>query len=304
MIRQIHLDIEIAANQKQLLSCDEKELPCICHYAVNQQNFAQDVGWHWHEMIEIDYVTSGILEFRDQNRILRLKKGEAVFINANLLHAYHVSAGAEYYVLLFDPRLISGHFGSVFDLKYTSPVINNRNLTSLHLVPDGEVSVSMIGELFHAMNAMRDEKPGFEFQVRESMSRFWLSLFEETENLRAVGKPVSYQDAERIKKMLQYIYDHFSEPVTLGDIAASAGIGERECTRCFRHTMKEPPIRYLTRYRLQMAAKALLDTSELVSVIAEKCGFVSDSYFGKSFRTMFGDTPRQFRKKHALQSLQ
>jgi len=106
------------------------------------------------------------------------------------------------------------------------------------------------------------------------------------------------RDLDRMKVMLQYIYAHYSEPVTLDDIAATAGISTRECARCFRRAINRPPVRFLIEYRAQMAAMMLIRTDNSISSIAEQCGFVSDSYFGKIFKEIYSCTPRDYRKAH------
>ena len=105
-------------------------------------------------------------------------------------------------------------------------------------------------------------------------------------------------DLERMKFMLQYIYAHYSEPLGLEEIAGAAGISPRECTRCFQRSINRPPIRCLIEYRAQMAAMRLERTDDSISTIAEQCGFVSDSYFGKTFKDIYGCPPRDYRKKH------
>ncbi|MGI6012074.1 MAG: helix-turn-helix transcriptional regulator [Ruminococcus sp.] len=48
--------------------------------------------------------------------------------------------------------------------------------------------------------------------------------------------------------------------------------------------------------RIQMAAQMLLRSSDSITEISEKCGFSSDSYFGKIFRERMKVTPREYRK--------
>ena len=98
--------------------------------------------------------------------------------------------------------------------------------------------------------------------------------------------------------MLQFIYSNYSEPIGLDEIAGAAGISPRECSRCFHRAIDRPPIRFLIEYRAQMAAIKLERTDDSISSIAEQCGFLSDSYFGKTFKDLYGLSPRDYRKKH------
>jgi AraC-like DNA-binding protein len=157
----------------------------------------------------------------------------------------------------------------------------------------------MIELILQLTDTLRDEPEGFELTVREIISRFFILLLKETEEIRITEKKGNERDLERMKPMLQYIYAHYNEPLGLEEIAGSAGIGPRECTRCFQRSISRSPVRFLIEYRAQMAAMRLERTDESISSIAERCGFVSDSYFGKIFKDIYGCTPRDYRKKHS-----
>ena len=95
-------------------------------------------------------------------------------------------------------------------------------------------------------------------------------------------KTVSSQGEERIKKMMLYIRDHYSEKISLEEIAVSANISGRECLRCFRDMLNISPFGYLMDYRIRRAAGLLRETDRTVTDIAFTCGFFGTSYFGKS----------------------
>ena len=53
------------------------------------------------------------------------------------------------------------------------------------------------------------------------------------------------RSADRIKRMLQYIQDHYAEDVSVDQIAASASISASECLRCFHDMIGTTPNQYL-----------------------------------------------------------
>ena len=55
-------------------------------------------------------------------------------------------------------------------------------------------------------------------------------------------------------------------------------------------------IHYLNDYRLEIAAKKLLTTSDNILNIAVSTGFENLSYFNRSFKKKYGITPGQYRK--------
>ncbi|MCR5848969.1 MAG: helix-turn-helix domain-containing protein, partial [Lachnospiraceae bacterium] len=50
------------------------------------------------------------------------------------------------------------------------------------------------------------------------------------------------------------------------------------------------------RFRIRQAAGMLVETDRAIGDISERCGFVSDSYFGKMFKELMGCTPSSYRK--------
>ncbi|MCR5107689.1 MAG: helix-turn-helix transcriptional regulator, partial [Lachnospiraceae bacterium] len=60
-------------------------------------------------------------------------------------------------------------------------------------------------------------------------------------------------------------------------------------------TVRMSPIEYLNRYRIRVAAGRLAESDDPISIIAEECGFLSDSYFSKMFKNMMKVSPREYR---------
>ena len=57
------------------------------------------------------------------------------------------------------------------------------------------------------------------------------------------------------------------------------------------------PVEYLTRHRVDAAARLLQESAMSAGEIAASCGFTDASYFGKVFRREFGCTPGQYRRR-------
>ena len=84
----------------------------------------------------------------------------------------------------------------------------------------------------------------------------------------------------RMQKILRYIEEHYAEDITLADLSKSANISKSECSRCFKLSLNATPYKYLTEYRLSMAAQLLKTTREPVGNIAASVGFRQMSHFG------------------------
>ena len=96
--------------------------------------------------------------------------------------------------------------------------------------------------------------------------------------------------------MLQYIKKHYTEKISLENIANSATISKSEASRCFELALHTSPIETLIHYRLASAKEEIITTKDSITEIALRNGFESCSYFNRSFKNHYGFTPTQIRK--------
>lgn len=102
-------------------------------------------------------------------------------------------------------------------------------------------------------------------------------------------------DPRRLKRVIEYVDEHYAEPVTLDSLATEAGLSPFHFSRLFRDATGFTPHRYVTDRRIQAARKALeRETSSLLE-IAQESGFSSQDSFARIFRKNTGLTPRQYR---------
>lgn len=248
---------------------------------------------HWHEELEIFLLTAGgaWIEAGDQRH--RLEAGQGCFINSGVLHAV---SGVDdrpyaYRSFVFDAGIVGGAPGSVFDIRTVRPLLENGpRYLPVGAGPENEAFFRQFGRVFEAC---RDEPSGYEFLARDALSQLLLFLKEKS-RVALAGK-ISTQREERVKAMLRWLGDHLGEEVTVGDVAAVAAIGERECYRLFQQYLRCGPIEYLNRRRVLEAAKRLSSTDDPITAIALDCGFPTPSYFTKRFKRQLGKTPREYR---------
>lgn len=296
MIRYQKNRLVLANDSKELLEKEAGGLPFVCNFNESNVFIGNHIPWHWHDWFEINYTERGSYILQTPEQTLEIHQGEAVFINGNILHAYDFPADGGYYSLSCDARFPGGEFGSYLDHKYFSPLLRSRSLTVLHIKPDSERRISLIGYILKILNLLREEPKGYELTVRQIIGDFLILLTEEAAEILARDQAGNGRDLERMKLMLDYVYKNYAEQIGVTEIARAASVSTRECIRCFKRMVDRTPVRFLIEYRAQMAASLLLGTGHSISEIAEKCGFMSDSYFSKIFREIYKCTPREYRK--------
>ena len=283
------MKLRIRQNQMEEPEDLHNEYPYAYHHVDLRSTM---VPWHWHEALEFDYVVAGSVKVSTAGQTQTFQKGEAFFINTNVLTSMVNDADCLLESHLFHPVLLGGHFKSVFESKYMNPVLHNKNLDLLPLRGQTPMQKQIIGHLRQL--ARLQQEPDVEFQTRSLLGQIWLLLLEELKNTQLQHTPTKNQD--RLLTMLAFIQEHYAQKLTLEDIADAAAVSTRECLRCFRTAIDRSPVEYLLDYRLQMAVKLLENTDLPVTEIAIRTGFGDSAYFAKMFRRTYDKTPMQHRK--------
>src|SRR5215813_15151228 len=98
-----------------------------------------------------------------------------------------------------------------------------------------------------------------------------------------------------VGKTLALLHRKPAEPWTIATLAREVGISRAVLAARFRHYMGEPPMSYLTRWRLQLGARMLKSSSRSVAEIAEEVGYESEPAFNRAFKLEFEVPPARYR---------
>lgn len=109
----------------------------------------------------------------------------------------------------------------------------------------------------------------------------------------------SLRGARHVRAMLEIMSDRYAEPITIPEIAASAGVSAGHGSEVFRAITGTSPSAYLTALRLSHARAMLAATGLSIAQIATDCGFGSVSRFYEAFRAAEGRPPAVWRRLQA-----
>ena len=101
-----------------------------------------------------------------------------------------------------------------------------------------------------------------------------------------------------VGKSLALLHSRFAHPWTIAHLADEVGISRSALVERFTRYLSEPPMAYLTRWRLQVAARSLEKTSRGVADIAADVGYESEAAFNRAFKREFGQPPGRYRSDH------
>lgn len=100
-----------------------------------------------------------------------------------------------------------------------------------------------------------------------------------------------------VGRSLALLHARVAHPWTVAELAEQVGVSRTALVERFSRYLAEPPMTYLTRWRLQLAAQALIATPRGVAEIATDVGYESEAAFNRAFKRTFGAPPARFRRE-------
>ncbi|GAA3315424.1 hypothetical protein GCM10020219_031880 [Nonomuraea dietziae] len=96
---------------------------------------------------------------------------------------------------------------------------------------------------------------------------------------------------------LAAIHDNPSAPWTVESLAERAGLSRAAFARRFTALVGEPPMAYLTRWRMTTAARLLRESDTPLAAVAAQAGYGSEFAFAKAFKREYSMAPGGYRRQ-------
>lgn len=160
-------------------------------------------------------------------------------------------------------------------------------------------SLKTIMQVYPDLMELAKESRGFESVARFMRLLYILSQAPDARELSSssFAQADNSGESRRVRKVQQYLSEHYSGEVRMTDVAALVGMTPESFSRFFKLRTGTTFSTYLVEYRLGIATRMLIDTVEPVSIICFSCGFNTLSNFNRLFRASKGCTPSEFRER-------
>ncbi|RAJ03434.1 AraC-like DNA-binding protein [Paenibacillus pabuli] len=103
---------------------------------------------------------------------------------------------------------------------------------------------------------------------------------------------------ESVRATIQYIGQHYTESLTVEQLATQAGMARSQYSSRFQSITGYKPLDYITRLRIEQAKTLLMLTDDPLREIARSVGFSDEYYFNRRFSQMTGCSPKQYVRQH------
>lgn len=261
----------------------------------------KNVPIHWHNDLEINLIREGEAVFQVYQKSYRVRTGEGFLLNRNVPHSCS-SPGNEhvrYSTILVRPDFLYGDFGSDVERKCFQPFLQNSAIPCIYLTGFDENGKEILQKLNQVEEAFDRKRFCYELKSKGLLCEaFAMILYGHRQELTKFV-PANLQELERLEKMLNYLNIHFTEVISLQDLADQVHLSREVCCRLFKKMTGKTITGYLEEYRVNKSFSLVQSGQYSMTQITEMVGFSNPSRFASAFRKRFGCNPGEYNSvKH------
>ncbi|MBC6996968.1 AraC family transcriptional regulator [Cytophaga sp. FL35] len=250
--------------------------------------------FHQHAEIQLSQIRKGSGSLLVGDTLNEYREGDILLIGGLVPHVFKSDSRSNeeslMYTLFFGMDSFGKGFFELPDLAALQPIFNKANygikLTS-HTEKAGQLfdqlpdqpKIAQLGTLFQLLHI-------FSFGKIELLSSF------------VYDKRYSDVEGKRMGTVMQYVMDHYHEPLSLDLISKKAHMSKNAFCRYFKKRTNKTFFQFLIEIRVENACKQLvIHPEKSIYEIGLDCGFFNISNFNRQFKGLKGDTPSIYRNK-------
>ncbi len=260
-------------------------------------NEAANYELHCHPELEISYCLQGSYTIAVNNERYCLHEGDMVIVNAMAPHEFFrdVDTQAKRLTIELGPGFLGEHFSFITKLDF--------DVTMYHLKHDlfsGSEDAALLRLLDSTILLYQNRTDFSELALRGNLYHISSILLEKLQRTHGPNNSgVATQDILRIEKALRFIYDNYSQEITLDTVCQLCGYSKSHFCRTFKRIVGDTFHNVLNRHRVKIACLHLKESRSPIESIAVAVGFADAKNFCRVFKKIIGISPVTYRKNAA-----
>lgn len=256
----------------------------------NRDPYFRTMEFHAHDFLELYYFLDGSVTYYIEDQVYDLCPGDLLIIPAGKMHRPVIAnehAAYERMVLWITPQYLQGIDSPAGDLQKNLQKVGEHG----YCVPFRGDETVFVTALLKKLLYMQKNDTDPKFCAGAVELYLW-TIF------RSYGviDTTHRNETKVIPQVIRYITEHFSEPLTLEDIAAEFFVSKSYLNRHFKAYTNSTVYAYIMALRLTHARRMLREGIPAVEA-GRECGFSDYSTFYKAFKTQTGLSPQQFKSR-------
>ncbi len=232
------------------------------------------------------FVTNGVLTVVSNGVEYPVSNGQLCLIPAGTEHATELEeCGYSRWLMFIEPW--------EFSRLYFSPRLNAL-LTGMLIKEPMIMDFPYGEEMFRMVQSRLSDTDNFSEDLITAEIIRMLSTVGEKNNL--LESFVMNDAVKTVMNVQQYIYQNSSQQLRMGEVSERFFTNKFYLTHIFKEYTGMSPKSFQINCRINNAERLIRTSSETISKISEKCGFVSLSDLTGRFKQRFGCTPAEYRK--------
>lgn len=265
-------------------------------YRITDIYSVQILPYHWHEEFEILYMTKGTAIFHIDDEAFTLNEGQAIFINGGRLHSGITGNGqpCSYDAVVFEPEALAGIYDRC--MEYLNDIKMNKIIIKSFFTGGDSWEQELLSNLKEISVCFSTSGYGYHLAVKgRLLLMFSMILANGAYTVNNKGKAPVTGNIERLKKVIQYIQDHYQSRIMIDDLAAQVNMSRHYFCRFFKKFTGNTPVDYINCYKIDRAAALIETTNTSIMEAGLESGFDNFSYFIKTFKRFKNCTPSEYR---------
>lgn len=247
--------ISLSLDQKEKAKHDEQLFP-LQRYITNLSSTYPAVTAHWHKEAEFTMITDGNCTYQIQLCPYPVNAGDLIFVPPLVLHSIHSNT---------DPAMTSETFvfhmnylgmgnADICAVKYLTPLAMQKIIPPYIIKKEHPVYADALS-IFHKISQLYHAKPiGYELRIKSLLLELIALLLPFCQEDSAFSQ-LSNEHTSKLKAVLEFIEQHYADPLSVADLASVCCFSEYHFMRFFKKYMGESAMEYVRNVRLAKAAE-------------------------------------------------
>lgn len=255
------------------------------------KNMGQPI--HYHDLLEIDFILRGSAQITRNNRIFKVDEGEIIVLNREDIHEIKSSAEDLLYVQLqMNLERYNQYIPNIWTvLFYCSP--EDNNVVEENLKAEIKSYINSIYSLMEESASHVDAQKRVIYYCIEILANLKMGF-----EASATSVKMSNDQAARLWKMIDYMYDNHNRKLTLHEVAQQGYLSDDYTSRLLKEQNGRSFEAFMAFIRAEISIRYLLNTDMSITSIAYECGFSAPRYYITAFKKAYDCTPAEYREKN------